>query len=68
MQVTGVAKMIEPFSEEYNTIVEYKKLPIEGLKKLSHPLYLIQITPTRIDFLNSDFKEMGYSSRQFIEF
>lgn len=68
MQVTGIAKMIEPFSKEYNMIAEYKKLPIEGLKKLPHPLYLIQIVPTRIDFLNSEFKGKGCASREFIEF
>lgn len=67
MQVTGVAKMIEPFSKEYNTIAEYKNLPIEGLKKLPHALYMIQIIPSRIDFLNSEFNGKGYASRQFIE-
>ncbi len=68
MQVDGTAEIIKPFSKEYIELAEYKKLSIEALKKLSHPLYLLHVIPIRIDFLNSDFKEMGYSNRQFIEF
>ena len=68
MQVSGTAEIIKPFSKEYIELAEYKKLSIEALKKLSHPLYLLRVIPSRIDFLNSDFKEMGYSNRQFIEF
>jgi hypothetical protein len=68
MQVTGTAEIIEPFCKEYITMVEYKKIPLDGLKKLTHPLYLIRIVPNRIDFLNSEFKKNGCASRQFIEF
>ncbi len=68
MQVDGTAEIITPFSKEYIELAEYKRLSIEALKKLSHPLYLLRVIPTRIDFLNSDFKEMGYSNRQYIEF
>lgn len=68
MQVLGNAEIIEPFSEEYRKAAEYRKISIDALKKLSHPLYLIRIIPTRIDFLNSDFKKKGCDSRQFIEF
>ena len=68
MQISGMAVIIEPFKEEYRKIAEYKKLSLEALMKLPHPLYLIRIKPTRIDFLNSEFIPKGYSSRQFIEF
>lgn len=68
MQITGTAEIIEPFSEEYIKIAEYKKISVAALKKLQHPMNLIRIIPLRIDFLNSEFKKKGYASRQFIEF
>jgi nitroimidazol reductase NimA-like FMN-containing flavoprotein (pyridoxamine 5'-phosphate oxidase superfamily) len=68
MQVSGIAEMIEPYSKEYNEAAEYKKISIEALRKLSHPMNLIRVIPTRIDFLNSDFKDKGCANRQFIEF
>jgi uncharacterized protein YhbP (UPF0306 family) len=68
MQVMGVAEVIEPFSEEYVAAVEAKKIPLEAFKRLPEPMNLLKITPTRIDFLNSDFKKNGFSSRQEIVF
>ncbi len=68
MQVSGTAEIIELFSEEYIKAAEYKRISLEALKKLSHPLYLIRVIPSRIDFLNSDFKDKGCANRQFIEF
>lgn len=68
MQITGTAEMIEPFSEVYIKMAEYKKIPVVALKNLPHQMNLIRIVPLRIDFLNSEFKKKGYASRQFIEF
>ena len=66
LQVTGIAAMVEPFSEEYNTHTAFKKIPLDALKKLSSPMNLICVTPTRIDALFSDFKKDGYSVRQVL--
>lgn len=68
MQVTGTAEIVEPFTEEYVHAAKIRKIPMEALKKMEHPMNLIKITPKRIDFLNSDFKQKGCASRQFIEF
>ncbi len=68
MQVSGTAEIIELFSDEYIEMTKYKKISMEALKKLSHPLNLIRVIPSRIDFLNSDFKDKGCANRQFIEF
>lgn len=68
MQVTGTAEIIEPFSEEYIKIAEYKKIPVDAMRKLPHQMNLIRIVPIRIDFLNSEFNKKGCASRQFIEF
>ncbi|MCD7717218.1 MAG: pyridoxamine 5'-phosphate oxidase family protein [Lachnospiraceae bacterium] len=64
MQVTGRAEIIEPFSEEYIYAAEWKKIPVDVLKKLPFIMNLIKICPKEIEFLNSDFKEAGYDSRQ----
>lgn len=64
MQVSGKAAIVEPFSEEYNQLLEVKKLPLEAIKKLPQPLHLIKVTPVVIGFLNSDFKKDGFGSRQ----
>jgi hypothetical protein len=68
MQVTGTAQTVEPWSEEYLKLLEYKKIPAAALRGLPHTMYLIKITPSRIDFLNSDFKKQGFDSRQYIVF
>lgn len=67
MQVSGRVRIIEPFSEEYNWVAAEKNIAIEALKKLEHPMYLLRVIPERFDFLNSDFKEKGFGSRQAIE-
>ena len=33
LQVTGIAAMVEPFSEEYNAHAAFKKIPLDALKK-----------------------------------
>lgn len=68
MQIMGIADVIEPFSKEYIVAAEFKKIPIEALKKLPKPMNLIKVLPKHIDFLNSDFKKSGFSSRQCIDF
>lgn len=68
MQVSGTAEMVSPFSEEYLAAARFRKIPVEALRKLPEPMNLIRITPTEMDFLNSDFKKNGFSSRQQIVF
>lgn len=68
LQVSGRAEIVEPWSDEYVKIAEYKKIPIEALKKLPEPMNLIKIVPTVYDFLSSDLKKEGYSSRQEMKF
>ncbi|MCD7833466.1 MAG: hypothetical protein LUH00_05710 [Lachnospiraceae bacterium] len=41
-----------------------EKIPVDALKKLPFAMNLNKITPMKIEFLNSDFKEDGYDSRQ----
>lgn len=68
MQVTGTAELVEPWLNEYKELLAYKKIPMENIKKLPTALYLIKITPVRIDYLCSEFKTMGFDSRQHLCF
>jgi len=66
MQVSAVAEIIEPWTEEYMDLLRFRKISAENLKKRPDPLYLIKITPNRIDFLSSEFKKRGFDPRQHI--
>ena len=70
VQVMGIAKLIEPMSEEYIAHAEYKKIPVAALQKLvdqGRPMHLLCIIPTKMDVLFSEFKKQGYDSRQVLE-
>lgn len=64
MQVMGRAELVEPFSETYNAHAAFRKIPLDALRKLSSPMHLIRVCPTRIDCLFSEFKELGCGPRQ----
>ena len=70
VQVMGTAEIIETMSDAYIAHAEYKKVPIAALQKLAdegHPMYLLRITPARVDVLFSELKSEGYDSRQALE-
>lgn len=62
MQINGVAEIIDENSKEYEEIFLKKKISLEALKKLNHPMYLIKIKPIEINFLSSEFKKMGLNT------
>ncbi len=66
LQVSGKADIIEPWSDEYLELLEYKKITAENLRKLPIVMHLIRVTPMEMDFLCSDLKEKGVSSRQHL--
>ena len=68
MQVSGTAEIIEPLTDEYMELLRFKNISVENLKKLQITMYLIKITPLRIDFLCSEFKKLGFDSRQHLTF
>ena len=67
LQVMGVASMVEPFTDEYLKIMEYKKIPVEAMKKLPMPMNLIKIVPKSYDLLDSDLKKEGFGNRQHLD-
>ena len=66
LQVEGTAEMVEPFSDEYLKVMEYKKIPVEAMKKLPQPMNLIKVVPSSYDYLDSDLKKDGFGSRQHL--
>ncbi len=66
LQIKGKAEIIEPFSDEYMRLLEYKKIPVEAIKKMPHPMNLIKIIPDSFDYLDSDLKKDGLDIRQHI--
>ncbi len=64
VQIMGRAELVEPFSEDYNAHAAFQKIPLATLRKLSSPMHLIRVRPTRIDCLFSDFKKLGCGARQ----
>ena len=56
------ASLIKPFSEEYIKLLDYKKIPIEGMKKLPKAMNLIKVVPKSFDLLDSDLKKEGVDS------
>ena len=67
MQITGTAELVEPLSEEYLSLLAFKHISPEKLKKLPSVMHLIKITPVQIEFLSSALKKKGYDSRQKLD-
>lgn len=67
LQVEGSASIIEPFSEEYLKLMEFKKIPVEAMKKLPQAMNLIKVIPISYDYLDSQLKKDGYGSRQHLD-
>lgn len=64
MQVTGNAEIVPLFSEEYCKIIENRGIKLSIVENMPINLYIIKITPTGFEFLNSDFKKKGFNSKQ----
>ena len=67
LQVIGTAGMVAPFSEEYLRLLDYKKIPVEAIRKLPQPMNLIRVTPEAYDYLDSDLKNDVFGSRQHLD-
>ena len=67
VQVTGTAEVVDPMSEKFSRAAAEKKLTGEKLEKMRTKLHLIEVTPTRIDYLCSTLRKRGFGVRQWIE-
>ena len=66
-QVTGTAEIVDPTSEKYMRVAEARGLTGEALERMRTRLHLIEVVPTRIDYLCSALKKRGFDARQWIE-
>ena len=66
LQAQGVAEIIEPFSDEYLKVLEYKHISAEAIKKIPHPMNLIKVVVKNYDYLDSDLKKEGFGCRQHL--
>ena len=64
LQIEGMASLVEPFSEEYLKVMEYKKIPEAAMRNLPQPMALIKVVPEVFDLLDSDLKKEDFGSRQ----
>jgi uncharacterized protein YhbP (UPF0306 family) len=64
LQIEGIAEIVDLYSDEYNAAADFRKIPLQTLKKLPEPMWLLKITPAEITCLNSDWKKEGFGSRQ----
>lgn len=67
LQIDGVADVLEPGDAGYAEAAEARGISLEALAKLPEPMYLIRIVPRSVDYLCSDLKVRGFSSRQHFE-
>ena len=67
VQVTGVAKVIDPNSQKFERAAAEKGLTGAALERMRTRLHLIEVTPTRIDYLCSALRSRGFDVRQWIE-
>ncbi len=65
MQISGEMEEVPFFSEEYQAIVQYKKYPLEQMKKYKMPLW--KLIPKEIDYLDGNLKKEKYNVRQHWE-
>lgn len=64
LQIDGTVEFIDVDSEEYQSAAAFRHIPMETLRKLPEPMYLLKIIPSEIICLNSAFRKQGYGSRQ----
>ncbi len=66
-QVTGIAEIVDPASPEFAQAAAAKNIPAASLPRIKTMLHLVKVTPTRIDYLSSKLKQLGYDPRQWVE-
>jgi menaquinone-dependent protoporphyrinogen IX oxidase/uncharacterized protein YhbP (UPF0306 family) len=68
MQITGEASIITNESEEYTDVLTWKGLDGEAVKSLTVNLNMIKIKLIKVEFLNSEFKDLGVDIKQIYKF
>ena len=64
VQMQGDAELVEPFSEEYVAAAQARGIPLDALRRLSEPMWLIKVVPSEATLLDSSLREKGFGTRQ----
>jgi len=67
VQVTGIAETVDPTGEEYERAAKARGFSGAVLERMRTRLHLIEVTPTRIDYLSSALRKRGFDARQWVE-
>lgn len=67
VQATGTAEVVDPTSEEFVRAAAARGLTGDALERVRTRLHLIEVTPTRIDYLSSALRKRGFDARQWVE-
>lgn len=66
-QVSGVAQVVDPESDDFAEAVRARGIADAMLPKVRTMLHLLRIVPTRVDYLDSSLRARGYDARQWID-
>ena len=66
-QVTGIARVIDGDDPLFAEAARAKGIPDAALANVQDRLHLIEVTPTRVDFLCSGLKARGFDARQQLD-
>ena len=67
IQITGQADIVEEMTE-YKHVIKLKGMDMKFVRSLPTDLHVIRVDMEKVEFLNSDFKKQGYSTRQVLKF
>lgn len=67
IQITGQADIVEEMTE-YKHVIKLKGMDMKFVRSLFTDLHVIRVDMEKVEFLNSDFKKQGYSTRQVLKF
>ncbi|AGF55294.1 flavodoxin [Clostridium saccharoperbutylacetonicum] len=65
LQVSGKGMLIPYLSEEYIEGMSFKGIKMETLNNIPINMNLIKVVPEQFEFLNTDFKNKGFDSKQY---
>ena len=68
MQITGTSEIISEDTPEYDDVLRMKGLKIDFIKRNPVKMNMIKITISKVEFLYSEFKKLGYEAKQIQNF
>ena len=67
LQVTGEACVVDYFSKKYNAAAERRGISVEKLRRMEHPMNLIEISPVVFEYIDAEYRSKGLDIRQTVK-